>query len=83
MFFIDDPRQLYKVWPKEVWESIEKHEVKPGMDEIQASFALGMGVPQRQDDPAIKTVNYPNCGKPLEVTYRGGKAIEIKPGAAT
>ena len=83
MFFIDDPHQLYKVWPKEVWDSIENHEVKPGMDEIQASFALGMGVPQRQDDPAIKTVNYPNGGKPFEVTYRGGRAIEIKPGAAT
>jgi hypothetical protein len=81
MLFIQDPRELYKHWPGDVWNSIEKHEVKPGMNELQADFAIGMGTPERSDDPAAKTVKYPNGGKPLTITFREGKAAEIKPGA--
>jgi hypothetical protein len=80
MLFIEDPRGLYKHWPADVWEAIERHEVKPGMNEMQAYFAIGMGMPQRSDDSAVKTVNYPNGGRPLSITYRNGKAAEIKPG---
>lgn len=79
ILYIQDPRELYKHWPPDVWEAIEKHEVKPGMNELQADFAIGMGVPERQSDPAVKTVNYPNGGKPLSITYRDGRAAEIKP----
>ena len=82
MFFIQDPRQLYEAWPPDVWDAIAHHQVKQGMDELQATFAIGMGVPERSDDPAVKTVNYPNGGKPLVVTYREGKAAEIKPASA-
>jgi hypothetical protein len=28
----------------------------------------------------VKTVNYPNGGKPLRVTYRDGKAVDVKAG---
>ena len=81
MLYIEDPHQLYKHWPVDVWEAIDRHEVKPGMNEIQTDFAVGMGVPERSDNAAFKTVNYPNGGKPLKITYRDGKAVEIKPGA--
>lgn len=80
ILYIQDPHELYKHWPAEVWEAIGKHEVKPGMNELQADFAIGMGVPERQSDPAVKTVNYPNGGKPLSITYRDGRAAEIRPG---
>jgi len=80
MLYIQDPRELYKHWPAEVWQAIEKHEVKPGMNEMQAVFALGVGTPERQSDPDWKTVHYPNGGRPLTITYHDGKATEIKPG---
>lgn len=80
MFYIQDPHELYKHWPADVWQAIEKHEVKPGMNELQADFAIGMGIPQPQSDSAIKTVNYPNGGNPLTIIYRNGKASEIRPG---
>jgi hypothetical protein len=81
MLYIQDPHELYKHWPADVWDAIEKHEVKPGMNELQADFAIGMGIPERSNDPSVKTVNYPNGGKPVSVTYRDGKAAEIKFGS--
>jgi len=80
LFFIQDPRELYKHWPTDVWESIEQRQMKLGMNEMQADFAIGMGVPERSSDPSVKTVTYPNGGKPLVITYRDGLAAEIKPG---
>ena len=79
MFFIQDPHELYKHWPPDIWDAIEKHEVRPGMNEIQADFAVGLGIPEGSG--ADRTVTYPNGGKPLVVTYRNGKATVIKPGA--
>jgi hypothetical protein len=80
MFYVEDPHDLYKFWPADVWQSIAQHEVKPGMDELQADFAIGMGVPDA-GSAEDKTVRYPNGGKPLVVTYREGKAAEVKAGA--
>lgn len=80
IFFYDDPRQLYKHWPPEVWESVERHEVKPGMNELQASFAVGMGVPDPSGAEGEKTVRYPNGGRPLTVVYRNGRATQVTPG---
>jgi len=80
MFFVEDPHELYKHWPADVWQAVGQHEVKPGMNELQADFAVGMGVPDAGASSAEKTVHYPNGGKPLVVIYREGKAAEVKPG---
>ena len=80
MFYVQDPHELYKFWPAEVWQAIEQHQVKPGMDELQAVFAVGMGVPDAGASSDDKTVRYPNGGKPLVVNYQGGKAREVKTG---
>lgn len=77
MFFIQDPHELYKHWPPEVWKAIEAHEVRPGMNELQADFAVGMGIPEGSGSD--RTIKYPNGGKPLLVTYRNGKATQIRP----
>jgi hypothetical protein len=81
MFFIEDPHDLYKHWPQDVWQAVDQHEVKPGMSEMQADFAIGMGVPDAGDTSDQKTVHYPNGGKPLVIVYNDDKAAEIKPGS--
>lgn len=80
ILFIQDPRQLYKHWSPDVWQAIDQHEVKPGMNELQASFAVGMGTPEGtgQSDPRV--VDYGNNGHPMKVTYNGGRATDVKPG---
>ena len=81
MFFIEDPHDLYKHWSADVWQAVEKHEVKPGMNEMQADFAVGMGIPDAGSSSYEKTVRYPNGGKPVVVVYHDGKATDIKPGS--
>lgn len=81
MFFIEDPHELYKHWTADIWRAIESHEVRKGMNELQASFALGLGVTQGSGDYGSRTSRYPNGGKAVTVTFRGDKAVEIVPGA--
>jgi hypothetical protein len=81
IFFVEDPHALYKHWPADVWQAVEQHEVKPGMNEMQADFAVGMGVPAAGASSDEKTVRYPNGGKPLVVIYHGDKAAEVKAGS--
>jgi hypothetical protein len=80
MLYIQDPRELYKHWPADVWQAISNHEVKPGMSELQALFAVGAGA-AGPGDMGSRTISYPNGGKPLSVTYRNDQAVEVKPGA--
>jgi len=79
MFFVEDPHDLYKHWPPDVWQAVEQHQVKQGMNEMQADFAIGMGVPDPGDTSEQKTVHYPNGGKPVVILYQDGKAAQIKP----
>ena len=80
MFYVEDPHELYKHWPAEVWQEVGQHEVKPGMNELQADFAVGMGTLDAGSSSAERTLHYANGGKPLVVIYRDGKAAEIKAG---
>lgn len=80
MLFLQDPRELYHHWPAEVWDAIEKHEVRPGMNELQTDFAIGFGGLEGPGLGYERVLKYPNGGKPLTVTFRGGKAAVIQPG---
>lgn len=81
MLFVQDPHELYKHWPAEVWTAIENHKVKPGMNELQASFALGVGLVEGSGTSNPRIVNYPNSGHPVQVTFNNGKATEVKEGS--
>ena len=80
MLFIQDPHELYKHWPSDVWQAIDQHEAKPGMSEMQTDFALGIGLLEPGADDIDRTLDYPNGGKPLTISFHHDKAIEIKPG---
>jgi hypothetical protein len=80
IFFLEDPHDLYKHWPADVWHKIDAHEVQSGMSELQASFAIGLGVPEGSGDYGSRTLRYVNGGKPLAIAFENDKAVEIKPG---
>jgi hypothetical protein len=83
MFFIEDPHELYKHWPSDIWDAIDKHQIKPGMSELQADFAVGLGIPEKSGGPGNRTVNYPNGGNAISVTYQNDKAVGIKAGPSS
>lgn len=83
MLYIQDPRELYRHWSEEIWQAVERGEVRKGMNELQVTFAAGFGSPERSGDADVRVVQYPRNGRPLRVTYRRGKAETIEPGAAT
>jgi hypothetical protein len=81
IFFIEDPHQLYKHWAPDVWQAIDSHEARPGMNELQAGFALGAGIQEGSGGYGSRTLHYANGGKPTIITFRSDKAVEIKPGS--
>ncbi len=83
LLYVQDPHQLYKHWSSEVWQAIENHQVKPGMNELQASFAVGAGTPEGNGMGNPRVVDYSNNGHPLRVTFDDGKATEVVPGSAS
>ena len=83
ILYVQDPHEIYKHWPADVWQAIDNHQVKPGMNELQASFAVGVGVPEGSGMSNPRVVNYLNDGHPLRVTFDNGKATEIEPGGAS
>ncbi len=70
MLFLQNPRELYRHWPEEIWQAVERGEVQKGMNELQVTFAAGFGSPERGSDSTLRTVVYPRNGGPLRVTYR-------------
>jgi hypothetical protein len=82
-FFIEDPHELYKHWPADVWSKIDAHEVQPGMSELQASFAIGAGAQEAgsSGDYGSRTLHYANGAKPMVITFANDRAVEIKPGS--
>jgi len=83
MLFIEDPHQLYKHWPADIWQAVDQHQVKPGMSELQANFALGIGLLESGGDSTDRTLDYPNGGKPIKISYHSGKVVDITPGPAS
>jgi len=80
IFFIEDPHDLYKHWPADVWKAIDNHEVQAGMSELQATCAIGAGMLDSSSTSFSRTLHYANGGKPLTIMYRNDKAVEIKAG---
>jgi hypothetical protein len=80
LLFFDDPHELYKHWPPEIWSAIDKHEAVVGMSELQASFALGGAGGSDSDKVGNRTIEFTNGGKPVTVTFEKNKAVKVTPG---
>lgn len=83
MLFIQDPHELYKHWSADTWQAIDQRQLKKGMNQLQANFAVGLGYPEDSGDSDVRIVNYPNGGHPLTVTFTHKRITEIKPGSAS
>lgn len=78
-FYLDDPRQLYKDWPADVWQAIEHHQAKAGMNELQVSFALGIGASEGSSgEYGNRTLTYDNNGHPVKVTFEHNHATQVQ-----
>ena len=81
ILFYQDPHELYKHWSADMWQAIDQHQVKNGMDELQVALAIGPGRPQASNNSSQQEVLYPNDGKPVVVVFRNGKVAEIRQGS--
>jgi hypothetical protein len=80
VLFFDDPHELYKHWPADIWKAIDQHEAREGMSELQASFALGAAGSSDSDKYGDRTIEFANAGKPVTVTFEKNKAVKVAPG---
>ncbi len=79
VLLFDDPHELYKHWPPEMWSAIDHHQAKEGMSELQASFALGANANSDGDKPGDRSIEYENDGKKTKVTFEKNKAVTVTP----
>jgi hypothetical protein len=77
VFYFQDPHQLYRHWPADVWKAIDAHQAKPGMNELQVNFALGVPQSTSGGDYGDRTLVYSNGGSPISVSFSNNKATEI------
>ena len=78
IFYYDDPHQMYKHWPADVWQTIDQHQVKPGMSELQATMALGMVQQSDASTMGDRIVSYNAGGKRWIVSFEHDKATTVK-----
>ena len=79
MFYYDDPHQMYKHWPADVWQAVDQHQPKPGMSELQVAMALGTIQQSDSSDMGNRTVTYDAGGKKWSVSFVKDKATTVTP----
>ncbi|MBB6145899.1 hypothetical protein HNQ77_003869 [Silvibacterium bohemicum] len=77
IFYYDDPHQMYKHWAADVWQSIDQHQAKAGMSELQAAMSLGMIQQSDSSDIGNRTVHYDAGGKKWAVAFEKDKATNV------
>jgi hypothetical protein len=79
IFYYDDPHQLYKHWPADVWQAVDQHHPIPGMNELQVAMALGTIQQSQSSDIGNRTVTYDAAGKKWAVSFVKDKATTVTP----
>jgi hypothetical protein len=78
-FYIEDPHQLYKHWPADIWKAIDEHRAVQGMNELQASMALGPGSSEDRSNYGNRTMQYEFGGKTYSVSFSQDRATSVQP----
>ncbi len=78
IFYYDDPHQMYKHWPADVWKAIDQHQPIQGMNELQAAMALGVIQQSDSSNYGNRTVHYDAGGKQWDVSFQGNKATKVQ-----
>lgn len=78
VFYYDDPRQMYKHWPADIWQAIDQHRPIDGMNELQTAMALGVIQQSDSSDYGNRTVHYNAGGKKWAVTFQNDKATAVQ-----
>jgi len=78
LFYYDDPHTIYDNWPKDVWSTIDAHQVKIGMSELETRMAIGMKMHPDGQKEGDRTVTYDQDGKHWTITYVKNRATAIK-----
>ena len=78
LFYYDDPHTIYTHWPKELWATIDAHQVKPGMSELQVRTSIGMNMHPDGDKEGDRSVTYDVNGKQYTIAFAHNKATSIQ-----
>ena len=79
LFYYDDPHQLYKHWPADVWQAVDAHQAKPGMSELQVTMSLGNVQQSDSSNYGNRTVHYTAAGgKEVTIDFTGDHATSVK-----
>lgn len=78
IFYYEDPHELYKHWPPDVWNAIDHHQVQKGMNELQVSFALGAMVGASPGDYGNRWAQYRSGSGLVTVTFEKNRVTEIE-----
>jgi hypothetical protein len=77
LFYYDDPHKIYDHWPQDVWQTIDAHQVKPGMSEVETEMSLGHKLHPDGETVGDRTVTYTEGGKVWTVTFVKNRATTI------
>jgi hypothetical protein len=78
LFYYDDPHTIYDHWPRGVWATIDAHQVKPGMSELETRMSIGRKLHSSSTTEGDRTVTFDQAGKHWTVTFVKNRATEIK-----
>jgi len=82
LLFFEDPHELYKHWPPDVWSAIDQRQAKNGMNELQVSFALGNMAAATSGDYGNRTAQYRTASGVVTVTFENNRAVKVEPQTA-
>jgi hypothetical protein len=78
LFYYDDPHTIYDNWPKNIWATVDAHQVIPGMNELQTQMSIGHNQQREASSEGNRTITYDQAGKKWTITFVGNRATNIK-----